>query len=73
LASDPCRASEPDLVVVPTVDPAPAERGADEALVEHRSSGVRVEHRAACHFATEVNRGDHGLLFSDGVVDTEAP
>jgi oligopeptide/dipeptide ABC transporter ATP-binding protein len=26
-------------------------------------------HRAACHFAEEVGRGDHGQVFSDGVVD----
>ncbi len=26
-------------------------------------------HRAACHFAAEVGRGDHGKVFSDGVVD----
>jgi oligopeptide/dipeptide ABC transporter ATP-binding protein len=26
-------------------------------------------HRAACHFAEEVGRGDHGRVFSDGVVD----
>jgi oligopeptide/dipeptide ABC transporter ATP-binding protein len=26
-------------------------------------------HRAACHFAEEVGRGDHGSVFSDGVVD----
>jgi peptide/nickel transport system ATP-binding protein len=27
------------------------------------------DHRAACHFAEEVGRGDHGRVFSDGVVD----
>jgi oligopeptide/dipeptide ABC transporter ATP-binding protein len=27
------------------------------------------EHRAACHFAEAVGRGDHGRVFSDGVVD----
>jgi oligopeptide/dipeptide ABC transporter ATP-binding protein len=27
------------------------------------------EHRAACHFAEEVGRGDHGKVFSDGVID----
>ena len=27
------------------------------------------EHRAACHFAEAVGRGDHGQVFSDGVVD----
>jgi len=26
-------------------------------------------HQAACHFAEEVGRGDHGGVFSDGVVD----
>ena len=28
------------------------------------------DHRAACHFAEEVGRGDHGRVFSDGVVDS---
>jgi ABC-type antimicrobial peptide transport system ATPase subunit len=27
------------------------------------------EHKAACHFAIEVGRGDHGKVFSDGVID----
>jgi oligopeptide/dipeptide ABC transporter ATP-binding protein len=27
------------------------------------------EHQAACHFAEEVSRGDHGPVFSDGVID----
>ena len=27
------------------------------------------QHQAACHFAVEVGRGDHGKIFSDGVVD----
>jgi glutathione transport system ATP-binding protein len=27
------------------------------------------DHRAACHFAEEVGRGDHGRVFSDGVID----
>jgi oligopeptide/dipeptide ABC transporter ATP-binding protein len=27
------------------------------------------EHRAACHYAVEVGRGDHGRVFSDGVID----
>jgi peptide/nickel transport system ATP-binding protein len=27
------------------------------------------EHQAACHFAEAVGRGDHGLVFSDGVID----
>jgi peptide/nickel transport system ATP-binding protein len=27
------------------------------------------EHRAACHYAEEVGRGDHGRVFSDGVID----
>jgi peptide/nickel transport system ATP-binding protein len=30
-------------------------------------------HRAACHLALEVGRGDHGSLFTDGVVDTRLP
>ncbi len=51
LATDLCRAAEPELVVVPSVTSAPG------------------EHRAACHFADAVGRGDHGQVFSDGVVD----
>src|SRR5580700_9244051 len=51
LAADICRASEPELLVVPSVT---SELG---------------EHRAACHFAEAVGRGDHGRVFSDGVVD----
>jgi oligopeptide/dipeptide ABC transporter ATP-binding protein len=27
------------------------------------------EHRSACHYAEEVGRGDHGRVFSDGVID----
>jgi oligopeptide/dipeptide ABC transporter ATP-binding protein len=27
------------------------------------------EHQAACHFAEAVGRGEHGLVFSDGVID----
>ena len=27
------------------------------------------EHRAACHYAEAVGRGDHGRVFSDGVID----
>ena len=30
-------------------------------------------HRAACHFAEAVGRGDHGGVFSDGVVDNVVP
>ena len=30
-------------------------------------------HRAACHFADAVGRGDHGGVFSDGVVDSIVP
>ena len=51
LATDVCRETEPDLVVVPSVT-------SDEG-----------EHRAACHFAEAVGRGDHGRVFSDGVID----
>jgi oligopeptide/dipeptide ABC transporter ATP-binding protein len=65
LASDLCWTNEPDLVVVPPADGGNGERHP----IEHFSS----DHRAACHFAAEVHRGDHGMLFSDGVVDTEAP
>ena len=32
-------------------------------------TSAQGEHRAACHFAEEVGRGDHGKVFSDGVVD----
>jgi peptide/nickel transport system ATP-binding protein len=51
LATDLCRESEPELVVVPSVT---SEVGG---------------HRSACHFAQAVGRGDHGRVFSDGVVD----
>ena len=51
LATDLCRETEPELVVVPSVTSAPG------------------EHRAACHYAEAVGRGDHGQVFSDGVVD----
>ncbi len=30
-------------------------------------------HRAACHYAEAVGRGDHGRVFSDGVVDNVVP
>ena len=30
-------------------------------------------HRAACHYAEAVGRGDHGRVFSDGVVDNMIP
>ena len=51
LATDLCRETEPELVVVPSV------------------SSALGEHRAACHYAAAVARGDHGQVFSDGVVD----
>jgi oligopeptide/dipeptide ABC transporter ATP-binding protein len=51
LATDLCRETEPELVVVPSV------------------TSALGEHRAACHFAEAVGRGDHGMVFSDGVVD----
>jgi oligopeptide/dipeptide ABC transporter ATP-binding protein len=51
LATDLCRTTEPELVVVPSV------------------TSVLGEHRAACHYAEAVGRGDHGLVFSDGVID----
>jgi oligopeptide/dipeptide ABC transporter ATP-binding protein len=51
LATDLCRTTEPELVVVPSV------------------TSVLGEHRSACHYAEAVGRGDHGLVFSDGVVD----
>ncbi len=51
LAAEICTASEPELVVVPSVNSEPG------------------GHRAACHFAEAVGRGDHGRVFSDGVVD----
>jgi oligopeptide/dipeptide ABC transporter ATP-binding protein len=51
LATDLCRQTEPDLVVVPSV------------------TSALGEHRAACHYAEAVGRGDHGKVFSDGVVD----
>jgi oligopeptide/dipeptide ABC transporter ATP-binding protein len=51
LATDLCRETEPELVVVPSVTSATG------------------DHRAACHYAEAVGRGDHGQIFSDGVVD----
>ncbi len=51
LATDLCRETEPDLVVVPSV------------------TSALGEHRAACHYAESVGRGDHGKVFSDGVID----
>jgi oligopeptide/dipeptide ABC transporter ATP-binding protein len=51
LATDLCRETEPDLLVVPSV------------------TSTTGEHRAACHYAEAVGRGDHGQVFSDGVVD----
>jgi oligopeptide/dipeptide ABC transporter ATP-binding protein len=41
----------------------------DLKVVESVTS-AQGEHRAACHFAEEVGRGDHGKIFSDGVVDS---
>ncbi|MFZ0251948.1 MAG: ABC transporter ATP-binding protein [Acidimicrobiales bacterium] len=51
LATDLCRETEPELVVVPSV------------------TSSEGEHRAACHYAAAVSRGEHGQVFSDGVVD----
>ncbi len=44
-----------------------------ELVVVPSVSSALGEHRAACHFAVEVSRGDHGKVFSDGVVDTVVP
>jgi oligopeptide/dipeptide ABC transporter ATP-binding protein len=41
-------------------------------VVPSVTSGVGG-HRAACHFAEAVGRGDHGGVFSDGVVDNVVP
>jgi oligopeptide/dipeptide ABC transporter ATP-binding protein len=40
----------------------------DLKVVESVTS-AHGEHRAACHFAVEVGKGEHGAIFSDGVVD----
>ena len=40
-----------------------------ELVVVTSVSSAPGEHRAACHFAEAVGRGDHGKVFSDGVVD----
>ena len=40
----------------------------DLQVVESVTS-AQGEHQAACHFADEVGRGEHGAIFSDGVVD----
>jgi peptide/nickel transport system ATP-binding protein len=31
------------------------------------------EHKAACHYAEAVGRGDHGMVFSDGMIDSTVP
>jgi oligopeptide/dipeptide ABC transporter ATP-binding protein len=51
LATDECRAREPELADVDRAGPQPG------------------PHRAACHLADEVGRGDHGKIFPDGVSD----
>jgi oligopeptide/dipeptide ABC transporter ATP-binding protein len=40
-----------------------------ELQVVESVTSAAGEHRAACHFAAEVGRGEHGAIFSDGVVD----
>ncbi len=40
-----------------------------ELVVVPSVTSALGEHRAACHFAEAVGRGDHGKVFSDGVVD----
>ena len=40
-----------------------------DLMVVDSVTSAHGEHRAACHFAEEVGRGDHGRIFSDGVVD----
>jgi oligopeptide/dipeptide ABC transporter ATP-binding protein len=55
LAVELCQATEPGLLVVPSV------------------TSQLGDHRAACHFAEEVGRGDHGRIFSDGVIDNVIP
>ena len=45
-------------------------RAAEPELTEVPSvTSAPGGHRAACHFAEMVGRGDHGSVFSDGVVD----
>jgi oligopeptide/dipeptide ABC transporter ATP-binding protein len=44
-----------------------------ELVVVPSVTSALGEHRAACHFADAVGRGDHGLVFSDGVVDNVLP
>jgi peptide/nickel transport system ATP-binding protein len=40
-----------------------------DLLVVPSVTSAPGDHRAACHFAEAVGRGDHGRVFSDGVVD----
>jgi glutathione transport system ATP-binding protein len=40
-----------------------------ELQVVESVTSAQGEHRAACHFAQEVGQGEHGKIFSDGVVD----
>jgi oligopeptide/dipeptide ABC transporter ATP-binding protein len=52
----------------PLVQPVCLESEPDLVVVPSVTSGVG-DHRSACHFAEEVGRGDHGGVFSDGVID----
>ena len=56
----------------PLVTDACREHEPDLSTVPSVASALG-QHRAACHFALEVGRGDHGRVFSDGVTDTEVP
>jgi oligopeptide/dipeptide ABC transporter ATP-binding protein len=40
-----------------------------DLMVVPSVTSAEGEHRAACHYAEEVGRGDHGRVFSDGVID----
>jgi len=60
-APDPRRAAVHSQDVCRETEP-------DLQVVESVTS-ASGQHRAACHFAEEVGRGDHGKIFSDGVVD----
>jgi oligopeptide/dipeptide ABC transporter ATP-binding protein len=44
-----------------------------ELTVVESVTSAPGEHMAACHYAEAVGRGDHGLVFSDGIVDSTVP
>ena len=54
---------------LPAWPPTSAARPSPSSIVVPSVTSTPGEHRAACHYAEAVGRGDHGQVFSDGVVD----